>query len=373
MENLHYENLLEVRMSWAPLECDDCKKTKTFEGAAPWAGCDKLYAVSWLCQSCGHRSADLCTAGPDHPAPSCCLNCGGELSDDKCTDCGTPRAEIVERIQNEYSDESQLVAAAEAASKRGLIRLALNMLDYRLENNPDDMEAWKSKAIVLQSIGLYGPSIPPLQEAIELSGPPTLLISLGCAFFETGAFEDAVKAYERFREESPEGEWVAVSMSNQANALDRLGEFDDARRLHDAAIEMEPEQIVFRLNLRAHLADQKRYDEALEVLDEALSMASTGERAHILHLHADTLCELERGEEALKDIVEALKDSPNNPSRNYVHGWALGLVGRADEAREAMHKVLELDPDHAAAKRGLKMIESAIANAPKRKPWWKIW
>jgi len=350
-------------MSWAPLVCDDCQQLKTFDKAAPYPGGDRVYGVAWLCQICGHRSIDVCVAGPDLPSPSTCLNCGGKLVDCTCQDCGTSRQEVLNRIRKECSDEANLLVAAEEACKKGLIRLALNMLDYRLETYPEEMEAWRSKSILLQSIGLYVPSIPALKKAVDLSGPPTLLISLGCAYYETDAYEDAVEIYERFRRENPGDDWVAVSLSNQANALDRLQRFEEAGNLHKGAIEKEPDRAVFRLNLRTHFAVQKLHEQALDAVDAALACATPEERSRVLHLRAETLCELERGDDALRDIEASLKEMPGEPSRTYVLGWALGLVGRIEEAHDAMMRVLAVAPDHAAARRGLGMIEDALRNA----------
>jgi hypothetical protein len=48
------------------------------------------------------------------------------------------------------------------------------------------------------------------------------------------------------------------------------------------------------------------------------------------------------------------------------------LLGRLEEARDEMNRVLALDPDNADARRALGMIEAACP--PKKgKRWWQFW
>jgi len=45
----------------------------------------------------------------------------------------------------------------------------------------------------------------------------------------------------------------------------------------------------------------------------------------------------------------------------YLRGWALGLLGRLPDARDAMRRILELDPVNADARAALEKIDAALA------------
>ncbi len=114
------------------------------------------------------------------------------------------------------------------------------------------------------------------------------------------------------------------------------------------------------------------FEQSRQALDCAISHAESSDRPHILHLRANALCELHLGKAALQDIDESLKNEPDQVSRNYIRGRALGLVGRIDEALVCMNRVLELAPDHDAARRARALCENAVRSQC-HQPWWKFW
>ena len=127
-------------------------------------------------------------------------------------------------------------------------------------------------------------------------------------------------------------------------------------------IAREPHRLAIRIALQWLLSARDDHEGALEVLDGALELHSGVELARLQHMRADLLCRLERGDEALAAIDVALLDDAANPSRHYVRGWALGLLGRLQEARVAMLRVLELVPDSEPAMRSLAKIDAALAS-----------
>jgi tetratricopeptide (TPR) repeat protein len=366
-------------MSWAALECGHCRGPATFGGAKRFPEGDWLYAVAWACASCGTHDLEICPLAPGVPRAGVCLNCGTARVASSCPGCGVGAGEIEGRVREALAGRPLSVDEARAVAGRGLYRLAFNMLDLHLIDHPDDSDAWAEKGRLAQTARLYGASIEWLQRAIESGGPARLLISLGCALHETERFDEAVAAYQRFldgEDGEPEPDWVAAALTNQGNSWARLGDLERAIAVQRKAVEREPDRVVLHINLAHALRQQKAYQESVRVLDRALERAPPAERGRVLHLRADSLCELEQAEPALRDIDEALRDRPDDPSRNYVRGWALGMLGRLDEARACMLRVLELAPDDAAAQRGLKMIDGAMPPRPPpsaKRPWWKLW
>jgi tetratricopeptide (TPR) repeat protein len=350
-------------MSWATYQCSQCRSPAEFAGVAPFAGGDGLFAVAWDCAVCRTRELEICPLAPEVPRAGACLNCGTARAASTCPACGVEVGEIEGRVREALAGRPPSADEAQALAERGLYRLAFNMLDLRLIDHPEDSDAWAERGRLAQTAGLYRASIEPLRRAVEGGGPARLLISLGCALYETQRFDEAVAAYQRFLDGQPEAEWIAAALTNQGNAWARLGALDRAIAAQRQAVEREPDLAALRINLACSLRQQKAHRESVGVLDGALERARPGERGRVLALRADSLCELEEAEPALRDIDEALRERPDDPSRNYVRGWALGLLGRLAEARASMLRVLELAPDHAAAQRGLKMIDAALGNA----------
>jgi tetratricopeptide (TPR) repeat protein len=112
---------------------------------------------------------------------------------------------------------------------------------------------------------------------------------------------------------------------------------------------------------------------AAEMLDSALGrFNSAADRISLLEEQAYLWAECNRGAEALRTAEAAMAIGSNSVRTRYLHGRALALLGRLEEARNELNQVLTLDPDNADAKRGLKMIDAAYRPMD-RKHWWQFW
>lgn len=241
--------------------------------------------VSWLCPRCDKRSLDLCPMHTDLPTPGMCLNCATPIADGGgCLACGVDRPPLVAAITEACGSPPNL-AAALALIDRGLIRLAANAIDLRLELVPDDADTWLAKA---EMLGERGPEL--------------------------------------------------------------------LRR----AIAREPARLAIHMALHDLLAQRKDHAGAILALDGALPLTTGSDRARLHLAKAELCCMLERGEDGLAAVDEAILHNPPHPRLHYVRGWALGMLGRLHEARTAMLRVLELSPGDASATRALDQIDRAL-------------
>lgn len=126
------------------------------------------------------------------------------------------------------------------------------------------------------------------------------------------------------------------------------------------AIAREPERLAVHLALHGLLEQRKDHAAAILALDAALPLSTGRQRAELHHAKAELCCTLERAEEGLAAIDEALLDDDSNPRLHYVRGWALGMLGHLYETRKEMLRVLELAPGDPAALRALRQIEQAL-------------
>jgi tetratricopeptide (TPR) repeat protein len=112
---------------------------------------------------------------------------------------------------------------------------------------------------------------------------------------------------------------------------------------------------------------------AAEMLDGALARhPSAADRILLLEEQSFLWAECERGEEALGSADAAAALGSDSVRTHYLRGRALALLGRLEEAREEMNRVLVLDPQHADARRALGMIDDALRPRP-GKAWWQFW
>jgi tetratricopeptide (TPR) repeat protein len=112
---------------------------------------------------------------------------------------------------------------------------------------------------------------------------------------------------------------------------------------------------------------------AAEMLGGALAgPAGAPDRIALLEEQSFLWAECERGEDALRSADSAAALGSHSVRTHYLRGRALALLGRLEDARTEMNRVLALDPGNADARRALGMIDGALRPRP-GKPWWRFW
>jgi tetratricopeptide (TPR) repeat protein len=262
-------------MSVAAYACEECKIEGVFDraGKFPEDGDEATYGVAWRCPKCEAVSLDLCPMGPVEPTPGSCLNCGGDVVEDKpCAACGMPRSEALEFLR--VDDGPRTVDDAAAAFSAGRYRHAFAILDVLLQRDAANAGAWAAKGDGFRGLRLA---------------------------------HAAVRCFRRARS---------------------LGQDEHA--------------------------------------DQGMVLA--------LLATARDFNEREDAEPGLRAADEALGISRNHPRALYQRAWALGMLGRVDEAIVSLTKLLTIEPDNEDAKSALEKMESALLAAARgNKPWWKLW
>jgi tetratricopeptide (TPR) repeat protein len=112
---------------------------------------------------------------------------------------------------------------------------------------------------------------------------------------------------------------------------------------------------------------------AATMLNDAIaSCAIDADRISLLEEQSFLWAECTDGDHALASAEAALALDSNSVRTHYLHGRALALLGRLEDARDEMNQVLAQDPSNADALRALTMIETA--GRPKtNKRWWEFW
>jgi tetratricopeptide (TPR) repeat protein len=111
------------------------------------------------------------------------------------------------------------------------------------------------------------------------------------------------------------------------------GRFNDVEALYRDVLKRNPDHVVALNNLAVQLALQgKQLDEALKMVDRTI--AQSGRNAALLDSRAIVLMAMNRAEEALAELDEALEDAPR-PTRHFHRAQACFALDKRSEARTA--------------------------------------
>src|SRR5205085_1073194 len=128
----------------------------------------------------------------------------------------------------------------------------------------------------------------------------------------------------------------------QAHLLHMLSQYAEAVPIFQRALSADPTQDWVYPELGFDLIMLGQYEEALKVLDNGLARQPQ-DIASLLSLRGEALRYLNRYEEALPNIEQALTLRPDNP---FLLGWQgelLSLLGRNQEALAPLERAYELD------------------------------
>ncbi|MFB0561918.1 MAG: tetratricopeptide repeat protein [Candidatus Lokiarchaeia archaeon] len=133
----------------------------------------------------------------------------------------------------------------------------------------------------------------------------------------------------------------------KGNSLVERGEFEEAIKYYDKALEIDPQDIVAMANKGTALDQLGRYKEAIECFDKVLEINPKDVEA--LNNKGSSLIRLGKYDEALKHFDDALTISPLNFITHYNKGIALGKLGKFEEAISSYDEALKIFPEYAIA------------------------
>ena len=141
---------------------------------------------------------------------------------------------------------------------------------------------------------------------------------------------------------------------NLANALKDQGQFDEAIRSYQQALQLRPDDAATHNNLGNALRDQGRLDEALACFRRAIQCKPDSADAH--NNLGNALKDLGRAAEAVGCYRRAIELQPALAQAHCNLGNALQEMGQSTEALGGYQQALELKPEFAEAHLGLACI-----------------
>ena len=286
--------------------------------------------------------------------------------------CGMPRDEALQFLC--VGDGSEcLIADAISAFEKGLIRHAFAQLNLILRKDPTVASAWREKARRYQSLRLHSAAERCWRRALALHADPFWDIALACALYDLGKHEEAIVVYDTLMEKTHDSKVLAIAHANRGNCHEALGNVTAAVSDYEAAIRRERSGVTHYLNYERVWARRKRWAEAGDVIARGLAVLADADAVPLLLEKARICNEQEQAELGLAAADGVLAFVPDQPRALYQRAWALGMLGRLDEAQSSLRRLLQIDPEDQDALKAIEKLEAVMPATHTHKPWWKFW
>jgi len=189
------------------------------------------------------------------------VNLGGmSLADRLAEDTRTDEEKIIE----------SLAGKAATLYYAGDLSKALDVLTSITLLNPDHVEAWCNKGVILSALGRKEEAIAAYDKALEINPEDAKVwYNKGVALSALGRNEEAIAAFDKALEIKPED---AKAWYYKGFALYGLGRKDEAIAAYDKTLEINPEDAKAWLCKGTVLFDFGRKEEAIAACDKALEI-----------------------------------------------------------------------------------------------------
>jgi tetratricopeptide (TPR) repeat protein len=231
---------------------------------------------------------------------------------------------------------------------------ALELAVAAISNYPDEGELYLVSGLALsKDLDRREEAISHLQKALALHAPRPGQVHLELAelLMEAKRYEETIASLEAARQLLPDLPQVEYRLGLARRAAgDAEGAKTALRRFQELKSQQDAESLRFQEIGTAQaqaLAAQNRLPEALASIDELLVTYPQEPRA--LSLRAKVLFSMQKTEDALDSIRAARRLDSRRIENHYLESFILSRLGRLDEARIALERVLTLDSELAEA------------------------
>ncbi len=224
---------------------------------------------------------------------------------------------------------------------------------------------WETYAIYQRESGKNEEAIHAYDRAIEASPDnPRHWIALGNRYLELDRFQDAIDALKKGFELAPAySETYAKNLANAHGSLGnvyyRLGKFQEAIAQYTLSVKTNPEHVDMLFNLGVAYSESGDYVSAIRNYKKVVSL-SPGYGLAYLNM-GNSYSDLKDVPNAVVQYQKALEIDPEYTNAHYNLALAYLELGDAKKARDGFLKVLDLDDDYQKA----EAIQTWLAQHPK--------
>ncbi len=238
-------------------------------------------------------------------------------------------------------------------TRMGEMHKAIEVLEHLLSLDKEEIQDFNNHflvrlALLYSETGNHLQAVEKLKEVVSLNaGDVEARLRLLQAYREAGMHDDADTLSSELLLEHPDDPYVLIARGQTLVAQGKVGE--GIRFLKSKArSELEADgRIIVYLVLGQILIDEKRFDEAHRIIDEALSMQPESERVKFLKASAyERQGNFGEAERIFRNLLEI---SPDDTSvMNYLGYMLVENELKLQEAGEFLEKAVSLDPYNGA-------------------------
>lgn len=257
---------------------------------------------------------------------------------------------------------------ARALQQMGLFGESLEILDQYLADHPEAAWAYTAKGEALEAIGQYSEALACYQQAAELRpDEQRVQVRLGSLFYDLGDYQASLEHLNKALEVEPQAEIFSL----KGKCLYVLDQHEEAADAFQQALKLNPDDADALLYRGVSLRITGRYDESVQMLQEAIDVLSSLDAETNLNQHyaelGETLRLMGREREAKFAFQKALRYQPDDQWTLAHYAETLRTLEHYEEAIEVFHKALALNPEDAwswaslgAAYSGMDKYRSAL-------------
>ena len=249
------------------------------------------------------------------------------------------------RAQKSKADTPALDAAAECEAGHRQLQAGQSLeaqlcCQRLLEADPNHAPALHLMGLIALKAGQYELAVEWIVRAIAQVAQPDYLASLGTTLSRQGRHEEALKAFDKAVQLTPDN---ATLWKEMGGALLGLQRYDHALLSFQHVLKLDPRDQDAAYKSGVLLHDAGRNEEAVACLDTCDELLPN--HAPTLQARARALLALRQFERALSDNLRANTLAPDNPDTHNNIGACLQSLGREEEALAWFNRALKRLPD----------------------------
>ncbi|MFC8918308.1 tetratricopeptide repeat protein [Streptomyces sp. NPDC057116] len=261
--------------------------------------------------------------------------------------------EAEEELRKAPADLQVLSHARDLYKVAGRLERALELCQASLVLHPDDVDALKDTAYVLEKLGRNEESIGYLDRALTLAPTAQLWWDRAVLCEVVGNDEEERWSVQKGLELEPRNAPLLIRLGNLHM---RGGNVAEAAESFRRAAEAAPEDVLAFYNLGTALTHLRRFEEAAAALVRALEISPDFVKA--LNTLGGVYISLGDGQKAAQCFQRAIAADPRYAKAWFNLGQLQEAWGELDKARESFQRALEIDPGYRLARERMERLNA---------------
>lgn len=252
---------------------------------------------------------------------------------------------IVSNLELPADDVSVALNMGMALYELGRLEEASSHLDTVLDEDAQNVEAWRIKGNIYGKMNRWGGAIQCYNEAVKHDpSREDVWIAIAEVYINHGKYKEASKALDQILKNNI---WNTDAWYYQGIVFSKIGRWGAAIQCLDKALSIEPTQMKIWKAKGELLSGSNRNDEALACIDSALRIAPSD--IEMLRSKLSVLKNMNRYNDALALMDGILEVDSENADAWFEKGVILADTGKVYKALKSFDSALEQNPGFVRA------------------------